>query len=151
MIILNKRISIIGSGPRGLSVLERLVCRCNDKVITDQIEINLIDDSFVGAGRVWSPIQSKHLLMNTYAKEITAFSGTIKNNQKERAGSGLTFYQWWIKNYNDFDYYEGYAPRKYYGEYLLYVLSTIEKSLPENIILNKINDEVTDIKIEKKK
>ncbi|HDB3426493.1 TPA: FAD/NAD(P)-binding protein [Staphylococcus aureus] len=52
MIILNKRISIIGSGPRGLSVLERLVCRCNDKVITDQIEINLIDDSFVGAGRV---------------------------------------------------------------------------------------------------
>ncbi|HFD6365286.1 TPA: FAD/NAD(P)-binding protein, partial [Staphylococcus aureus] len=127
MIILNKRISIIGSGPRGLSVLERLVCRCNDKVITDQIEINLIDDSFVGAGRVWSPIQSKHLLMNTYAKEITAFSGTIKNNQKERAGSGLTFYQWWIKNYNDFDYYEGYAPRKYYGEYLLYVLSTIER------------------------
>ncbi|MEJ7279190.1 FAD/NAD(P)-binding protein, partial [Staphylococcus epidermidis] len=86
---------------------------------------------------------SKYLLMNTHAKEITAFSGNISgNSRKEKAGQGLTFYQWWTNTYNDFEDYEGYAPRKYYGEYLLHVLSVIENNLPNNVSLFKKNDRV---------
>ncbi len=150
MITLVNRITIIGSGPRGLSILERLACRFENLSMNHHIEIYLIDDGYIGTGRIWSPEQSKYLLMNTHAKEITAFSGNISgNSQKEKAGQGLTFYQWWTNTYNDFEDYEGYAPRKYYGEYLLHVLSVIENNLPINVSLFKKNDRVLDI--EKKK
>lgn len=143
-----KKIAIIGSGPRGISILERLISRYQKEYIDENIEIFLIDDSYVGTGRIWSPNQSKHLLMNTYAKEITAFSGTlIDSNMEACAGNGPTFYQWWINNYDDFDYYKGYAPRKYYGEYLLYVLRVIESSLPKNIFLYKKISKVVDMTV----
>jgi methylaspartate mutase epsilon subunit len=143
-----RRIAIIGSGPRGMSVLERLASRINGSSDENEIiDIYLIDNGYVGTGRVWAPDQSSYLLMNTVAQEISAFSG-LWDKKNIRPGNGPSFAQWWKFNYDDYEQYGGYAPRAYYGKYLLFVLSVIEKSLPESINLHKINGRVDSMYLE---
>ena len=145
-----RRIAIIGSGPRGMSVLERLVARINEASNKNDIEIYLIDDGYVGFGRVWATDQSPNLLMNTVAQEVSAFSG-LWDGKEPKPGNGPSFGQWWKLNFDDYEKYGGYGPRAYYGKYLLYVLSVIEKSLSNPDILHKISGYVTGMDIEGEK
>ena len=69
-------IAIIGMGPRGLTVLERLValsCAQPDEA-PPRLHIHVIDPFPPGAGRVWRTDQSPSLLMNTTAAEQTVFA-----------------------------------------------------------------------------
>lgn len=143
------QIAIIGSGPRGMSILERLVARINESN-KKNIKIYFIDDGYVGCGRVWATDQSPYLLMNTVAQEISAFSG-LWDGSEEKPGNGPSFAQWWKRNYDDYEEYGGYGPRAYYGEYLLYVLSIIEKSLNNSTVLHKVSGRVIRLDIENKK
>ncbi|GEO28050.1 hypothetical protein AAC03nite_38350 [Alicyclobacillus acidoterrestris] len=135
------RISIIGSGPRGMSVLERLAARLIELDNQEKVEIFLIDEGHIGTGRIWSIEQSPWLLMNTVAQEISAFSGAW-DGKEARPGNGPSFAQWWQLNHDDYFEFGGYAPRKYYGEYLLYVLSAIERALPSSVTLHKVSSYV---------
>ncbi|MDQ0416091.1 methylaspartate mutase epsilon subunit [Croceifilum oryzae] len=135
------RVAIIGSGPRGMSVLERLVARLIEADSRESVEIFLIDDGYIGTGRVWSTEQSPHLLMNTVAQEISAFSGPW-DGIEARPGNGPSFAQWWKLHREDYSQFGGYGPRAYYGEYLLYVLSAVERSLPPHVTLDKLSARV---------
>lgn len=135
------RIAIIGSGPRGMSVLERLAARLAEEDGTQLVEIYLIDDCYVGTGRIWHTGQSPTLLMNTIAQEISAFSGAWDNGPA-RPGCGPSFAQWWQAHRCDYDQYGGYGPRALYGEYLLYVLAAVEKALPPNARLHYVTARV---------
>ena len=135
------RIAIIGSGPRGMSVLERLAARLAAQDAEQLVELYLIDDGYVGTGRIWHINQSSSLLMNTIAQEISAFSGAW-DNEEPRPGCGPSFAQWWTVHRDDYDQFGGYGPRAYYGEYLLYVLAVIEKALPPNVSLHNVTARV---------
>lgn len=139
-----KKITIIGSGPRGMSVLERLAANVTATEMTHELKIILVDNCRVGQGRVWDSTQSKNYIMNTLSTEISAFSGH-GSVDKARAGSGPSFAEWWQANYNDFDKYQGYAPRRYYGEYLSFVHNVVKKCLPPNVTIMELNDTVIDI------
>ena len=52
------RIAVVGSGPRGLSVLERLAARAAQAPDAPAARSGLIDDVEVGCGRVWRTDQS---------------------------------------------------------------------------------------------
>lgn len=67
-------IAVIGAGPRGLSVLERLCANEREDPSCDEIVVHVIDPSSPGAGAVWRTEQSRHLLMNTVASQITVFT-----------------------------------------------------------------------------
>lgn len=94
------RIGIVGAGPRGLTVLERLVAHAADADIHAPaadahagthapahagggtttaaeapcgVRIHVLDPYPPGAGRVWQTEQSPHLLMNTVIEEQTVF------------------------------------------------------------------------------
>jgi uncharacterized NAD(P)/FAD-binding protein YdhS len=136
-----QRVAIIGSGPRGMSILERLAARLVEADNGEPIEIFLIDDGHVGTGRVWSPDQSTSMLMNTIAPEVSAFSG-LWDGQEARPGNGPSFAQWWQAHRDDYEQYGGYAPRAYYGEYLLYVLAAVERALPAYATLHKVSARV---------
>lgn len=82
--------------------------------------------------------------MNTLSKEICAFSGKGPI-ASARPGSGPSFAEWWQVTYDDFDFYEGYAPRSYYGEYLEFVYKSIVKNLPNSVALTPIVDCAVDI------
>ena len=68
------RACIVGAGPRGLSVLERLCAREHHAPSHTSITVHMVDASAPGAGAVWRTDQSRHLLTNTVASQITVYT-----------------------------------------------------------------------------
>ncbi|MEU4346697.1 FAD/NAD(P)-binding protein [Streptomyces sp. NPDC023838] len=67
-------VAIVGMGPRGLTVLERLCANAAVDPAARPVTVHAIDPAPAGAGRVWRTDQSAHLLMNTVAEQITVFT-----------------------------------------------------------------------------
>ncbi|MGW5674916.1 FAD/NAD(P)-binding protein [Streptomyces sp. NPDC003860] len=67
-------ICVVGAGPRGLSVLERLCANERRSPSGSEVVVHLVDPHPPGAGNVWRTGQSRHLLMNTVASQVTVFT-----------------------------------------------------------------------------
>ncbi|MEV4610971.1 FAD/NAD(P)-binding protein [Kitasatospora sp. NPDC049258] len=67
-------VCIVGAGPRGLSVLERLCAHERRSPSCASLTVHLVDPAEPGAGRVWRTDQSPQLLMNTVASQITVYT-----------------------------------------------------------------------------
>ncbi|MBB5123246.1 putative NAD(P)/FAD-binding protein YdhS, partial [Streptomyces eurocidicus] len=67
-------VCVVGVGPRGLSVLERLCA--NERVAPTHaaVTVHVVDPSAPGAGTVWRSDQSRELLMNTVSSQITVYT-----------------------------------------------------------------------------
>ncbi|TXC99726.1 FAD/NAD(P)-binding protein [Streptomyces sp. ISID311] len=65
---------IIGAGPRGLSVLERLCANARHDPGSPAVTVHVVDPEAPGAGAVWRTGQSRHLLANTVASQITVYT-----------------------------------------------------------------------------
>ncbi|MFE9120579.1 FAD/NAD(P)-binding protein [Streptomyces sp. NPDC007172] len=69
-----RHLAVVGAGPRGLSVLERLCANERLKPSADGVVVHLVDPHLPGAGAVWRPDQPGELLTNTVASQITVFT-----------------------------------------------------------------------------
>ncbi|MCC8477803.1 FAD-binding protein [Streptomyces sp. CS149] len=67
-------IAVVGAGPRGLSVLERICANERRSAGPRPVVIHLVDPYPPGAGRVWRTDQSRLLLMNTVASQVTVYT-----------------------------------------------------------------------------
>src|SRR5256714_8074936 len=65
-------LAIIGAGPRGVCVLERI--SANATRLASDLVVHLIDPYPPGAGRVWRYEQSSLLRMNSMAEDVTMFT-----------------------------------------------------------------------------
>ncbi len=86
-------VCIIGAGPRGLSVLERICANERAAPARRAVTVHVVDPSAPGAGQVWRTDQSRHLLMNTVASQITVYT----DDSVRVAGPiepGPTLYEW---------------------------------------------------------
>ncbi|NKX56335.1 FAD/NAD(P)-binding protein [Arthrobacter mobilis] len=59
------RVAIVGAGPRGTSVLERLLANLRLRGDGPGLQVHLIDPYPPGSGHVWQPGQPRTFLMNT--------------------------------------------------------------------------------------
>jgi hypothetical protein len=67
-------IAIVGAGPKGIGVLER-VCASAPELLGDRrLVVHLVDPFPPGPGRVWRYDQSPLLLMNSKARDVTMFT-----------------------------------------------------------------------------
>ncbi|HEV7722067.1 MAG TPA: FAD/NAD(P)-binding protein [Iamia sp.] len=66
-------VGIVGAGPRGLMVLERLLAHAAVGSATRPLVVHLVDPHPSGAGRVWRHDQSALLRLNSTAEDVTAF------------------------------------------------------------------------------
>ncbi|WBT09452.1 FAD/NAD(P)-binding protein [Corynebacterium sp. SCR221107] len=76
-------------GPRGVSIIERIAAQ----EIDPPVQLVLIDDAQIGAGRVWDTAQTHLLCMNTLAGAVTLFTepgATVEAPVLE----GPTMYEW---------------------------------------------------------
>lgn len=67
-------VCIVGAGPRGLSVLERICANERKSASREEMTIHVVEPQRPGAGRVWRTDQSELLLMNTVASQVTVYT-----------------------------------------------------------------------------
>ena len=67
-------IAIVGAGPRGISIIERIAAYLRHASNPPALDIHLIDDAQHGAGRIWDTEQTHTLCMNTLAGAVTLFT-----------------------------------------------------------------------------
>lgn len=83
-------IAVVGAGPRGTSVLERLASELGRTLNHSRtITVLVFDVHDPGAGHVWSTTQSRHFLMNT-----PAGFPTVAPARTHPQDPGLSFDQW---------------------------------------------------------
>ncbi|MFE6691549.1 FAD/NAD(P)-binding protein [Streptomyces sp. NPDC057743] len=67
-------VGIVGGGPRGLSVLERICANERKSPSNSSVTVHVVDPYRPGPGKVWRTAQSRHLLMNTVACQVTVYT-----------------------------------------------------------------------------
>lgn len=86
-------VCIVGAGPRGLSVLERICANERKSASHPAVTVHVVDAARPGPGRVWRTDQSPHLLMNTVASQVTVYTdGSVTMNGPVEDGPSL--YEW---------------------------------------------------------
>ena len=132
--------TIIGMGPRGLTILERIAKFAQSDAQCLPIELHLVDPGECGEG-IHESAQPAHLITNTICGQVTIFSPSSLVR-------GLSFAEWArATGYRQIDgrfvRLEGstgsavddddYLPRRLLGEYLGWAYGRIAASLPRNI------------------
>ncbi|WP_277955515.1 FAD/NAD(P)-binding protein [Saccharopolyspora soli] len=144
------RVVVAGAGPRGLSVVERLVARAADR----RLDIVLTDPYLNSGGRVWRADQSSDFLMNTMISDNTVFPDSSVTLDAP-VGTGPTFADWiattgrtgepaldeFLATATDRDY----APRSLYGRYLQAARQRVLGGAPENVRIECRETEVVGI------
>ncbi|MFI5584918.1 FAD/NAD(P)-binding protein [Amycolatopsis sp. NPDC051758] len=67
-------LAVVGAGPRGVGVLERLGANAAELLGGRRLEVHLIDPFPPGPGRVWRYDQSPLLRMNSMPEDVTMFT-----------------------------------------------------------------------------
>ncbi len=137
-------VAVVGTGPRGISILERLGARLLGTRPVRPLTIYAIDADEVGSGQIWRSGQPRWLSMNNRSGEITMFSGPADDGAW-RPGAGPTFAEWWRRMDTRFPGPDAYAPRSLYGRYLRFVLDVVETNLPPDVGLVRIHGLVSGI------
>jgi uncharacterized NAD(P)/FAD-binding protein YdhS len=138
------RIAIVGMGPRGLTVLERLVANQREHNC-GPIEVYVFDPKPPGTG-CHDPDQEGHLLVNTVAGQITQFSDATVLN----AGPilrGPSFHEWLTSEYarkgtGSQPHSDGYYSRAAFGRYLHWCYHYLVALAPSNSSITLFRDEV---------
>jgi uncharacterized NAD(P)/FAD-binding protein YdhS len=142
-------ITIIGMGPRGLSVLERLAAVAAARQLL--LDIILIDPGECGAG-VHAARQPQHLLINTLASQVTMFpaAGAVEHapvcatpslttwaRQEGYRRVGERYYRLGGGDRNGGDDItdSDYLPRSLLGEYLSWVYQQVTAAMPAGVSL----------------
>ena len=84
-------LAIVGAGPRGICVLERLSANAGELLGDRTVLVHLIDPFPPGPGRVWRYDQSPLLRMNSMPEDVTMFTDqTVKMDGPVDAGPSLS-------------------------------------------------------------
>ncbi|WP_405677588.1 FAD/NAD(P)-binding protein [Streptomyces sp. NBC_01511] len=140
-------VCVVGAGPRGLSVLERLCANARRHLPPGAtLVVHLVDPHRPGAGAVWRTDQSHHLLMNTVASQVTLFTDDSVRIEGELA-PGPSLFDWAVRTtsapgetYDDQVLAEArdltpdsYPTRAFYGHYLEWVFRHVVRTAPAHV------------------
>ncbi|MDH6215362.1 FAD/NAD(P)-binding protein [Streptomyces pseudovenezuelae] len=119
-------LAVVGAGPRGTSVLERL-CSSVPELLPPgvRLTVHVVDPAPPGAGSVWRTGQSPELLMNTVACQVTLFTDdSVDCSGPVRPGPSL--HEWADGELGP----DQYPTRAHYGRYLEWVFAKTVREAP---------------------
>lgn len=119
-------VAVVGAGPRGTSVLERL-CASAPELLPPgaRLTVHVVDPAPPGAGRVWRTAQPADLLMNTVACQVTLFTDeSVDCSGPVRPGPSL--HEWAAGELGP----DEYPTRAHYGRYLEWVFARTVREAP---------------------
>ncbi|NGO70047.1 FAD/NAD(P)-binding protein [Streptomyces boncukensis] len=144
------KVAVVGAGPRGLSVVERLAA--NAAASRRRVTVHVVDPHLGAGGRVWRRTQPRELLMNTVASQVTMFTDrSVRCAGPIRPGPSL--YEWaravahggppsalpadplpeWARAEAARLGPNAYPTRAFYGHYLVWVLDHVRRTAPERV------------------
>lgn len=154
-------LAIIGAGPRGTGLLERIAANAAELLPADQrLHIHLIDPYPPGGGRIWRREQSPLLRMNSMAEDVTMFTDhTSSIEGPSRPGPSLAQ---WAASPAEFAPYQpvedaglradlaalrptDFPTRRIQSAYLDWVLRRALTELPARITVSVHRDSATDL------
>lgn len=117
---------MVGAGPRGTSVLERLCASVPELLPRGvRLTVHVVDPAPPGPGSVWRTTQSPELLMNTVACQVTLFTDdSVDCSGPIRPGPSL--YEWAGGELGA----DEYPTRAQYGRYLEWVFAKAVREAP---------------------
>ncbi|MFB7945540.1 FAD/NAD(P)-binding protein [Kitasatospora phosalacinea] len=140
---IRRRVALIGAGPRALSVLERLCANERAAPSPHPLTVHLIDPDPPGAGAVWRTDQSRLLLMNTVASQVSAFTDdSVRIDGPVEPGPSL--YEW-ARSPSGVGFGvellaeaaalgpDSYPSRAFYGAYLRAVFDRLVEHAPRHV------------------
>lgn len=149
-------IAIVGVGPYGLSVLERL-CANASRFATAPLRVHLIDPYLGSGGRVWRNDQPARLWMNTIARAITLFTDdTVECDGPVLPGP--TLHQWAAAAQRPLSKDESlgdivdansavrWASRNVMGDYLRFVLGEVIERAPAGLSIHQHPTAAVDVR-----
>jgi uncharacterized NAD(P)/FAD-binding protein YdhS len=149
-------ITIIGMGPRGLSVFERLAALAHHRQLL--LDLILIEPGECGPG-VHVARQPQHLLINTLASQVTMFpaagavrhapvcatpSPTVWARQMGYRRVGDRYYRLGGSGGHDIGEAD-YLPRSLLGEYLAWVYQQVAAALPAGVTVTHHRQRAVDL------
>ncbi|MFS4106030.1 FAD/NAD(P)-binding protein [Streptomyces sp. PD-S100-1] len=120
---------IVGAGPRGTGLIERIAANAAELYAGSQLDIHLVDPHPPGGGRIWRDAQSPLLWMNSHAEDVTMFT----DDTVDMAGpvrEGPTLHEWAGVTGSTF------ADRRLQGAYLRWVYDDAVAALPPGITVH---------------
>lgn len=126
-------LAVVGAGPRGTSVLER-VCASAAELLGagGLLTVHVVDPEPPGAGRVWRTRQSAELLMNTVASQVTLFTdASVEAGGPIRPGP--TLHEWYERASPGAVAPDDYPTRAQYGAYLEWVFAEVLGRAPGQV------------------
>ncbi|MFG2646725.1 FAD/NAD(P)-binding protein [Streptomyces sp. NPDC048436] len=126
-------VAVVGAGPRGTSVLERLCASAAELLPPGtRLTVHVVDPSPPGPGRVWRTAQPAELLMNTVASQVTLFT----DESLDCAGPirpGPSLYAWAAAGHAPGLGPDDYPTRACYGRYLEWVFAETLRGAPGTV------------------
>jgi len=135
------RIAVIGVGPRGLSVLERVVSHA--RASGPPIELLLIEPGELGVG-IHSASQPDFLLLNTIASQLTIFSDEQMTPGKP-VTPGPSLFDW-CRSRNLDVRFDDFLPRRLLGEYLTWAAGVLLAEAPDRLTVRRLRTYATDVR-----
>lgn len=153
------KIVIVGGGPRGLSVLERIVERSRDE---KNVKITMFDPYGPG-GKIWRQDQPLSLLMNSVACQVTLFTDETLSTDGPVA-KGPNLYEWAEQYAEEYiQEFEGgslafinearslgpndHCSRAFYGLYQRWFYRYVQTRMTEQTSVTFFNDTVRAVRI----
>jgi uncharacterized NAD(P)/FAD-binding protein YdhS len=130
-------VAIVGLGPRGLAVLERLLVRLSARPRHGLVRIWAVDPVEHGPGRVWRTDQPAWLTMNATAGEVTAWSP----DNRLLAGTATaapSFAMWTAGGGGPELQSADYPERRHYGRYLRAMFDQLCARAPAGVQVHPI-------------
>lgn len=125
-----RRICVIGCGPRGASIVERVLANAPDVLRGGRLDLHVVEPFPPGAGRVWRTDQPRLLWMNSAADDVTLFpDASVACAGPARPGP--TTGAWLGGPLHD----GAYASRADQGRYLRWFFDRVTAQLPPGVRL----------------
>lgn len=155
------QICVIGLGPRGLSVLERICANATECLPTGHdVVVHLVDPHAGEGGGVWRDSQDPELLMNTVAAQISMFvDDSVTCVGPVVPGPSL---HEWARSLALVDAPpeisdtvrreavrlgpDSYPSRSFYGHYLNWTLQRVVRTAPAVVAIHLHNDNAMDLR-----
>jgi uncharacterized NAD(P)/FAD-binding protein YdhS len=135
------RIAVVGVGPRGASVLERVISHC--RRTGPPVELLLVEPGDLGGG-IHRPDQPDYLLLNTIAAQLTIFS-----DERMTPGApvtpGPTFFEWCRARRSSVRF-DDFLPRRLLGEYLRWAVGELLRAVPPRLSVRHLRTTATAVR-----